>query len=88
MSRGMRAGFAIIKGVGFEMHQSAKTFNRLPLTATALMFWAVSRMKSCRELLASGENEARGEAAELVAAAKPKPSLASAARPVAAMIPN
>ena len=88
MARGMRAGFAIIRGLGFEMHKSAKTFSGLPVMMVTLMLWAMSRMKSFRELLASGENEARAEAAELIAAAENKPNLASAAEAVALMLPS
>jgi 2-dehydropantoate 2-reductase len=88
MARGMRAGFQIIRGLGYEMHSSAKSFARMPVTVVTFMLWMMSRMKRFRELLASGENEARAQVDELVAAAQTEPGLRVAAGAVSAMRPR
>ncbi|WGS55258.1 NAD(P)-binding domain-containing protein (plasmid) [Paraburkholderia sp. D15] len=88
MALGMRAGFQIISSLGYEMHSSAKSLARMPVTIASLILWAMSRMKNFRELLASGENEACALVDELVAAAKAKPELQTEIDALLAMRPR
>jgi 2-dehydropantoate 2-reductase len=85
MARGIRAGFAILRGIGYEMHRSAKGLAGMPLFIVTLLLWWMSKMKKFRVLLASGEDEARSQADEIIVAARRDPSLASASKTVAAM---
>ena len=84
MVRGAKAGFAILKSLGYPMHPSTRSL--APQVGLTLLLWILSRQKSFRVLLASGENEGRAEAKEIIAAAAPNPELASASSAVAAMM--
>ena len=85
MARGAKAGFAIISGLGYPLHSSAKGLVRAPQFGIALLLWMFSKPKSFRVLLASAENEARAEANEIVVAAAGTSSLNSACAAVTAM---
>jgi 2-dehydropantoate 2-reductase len=84
MARGMKGGFAILSGLGYEMHSSVKGLSRMPQFAVTFLFWMLSKMKTFRVLLASGENEARAEADAILAAAAKHSALAAASMAVAA----
>ncbi len=84
MARGAKGGFAILRGLGYEMHSSKKSLNGMPLFALTFLLWMVSKMKDFRVLLASGEREARAEADAIMAAAAKDPALAVARKAVAA----
>ena len=69
VARGMHAGFTVIKGLGFRLYPSAKAIlASCPVFLVAGMLWAVSRVTSFRELLATGVNECRALIDVMVAA--------------------
>jgi 2-dehydropantoate 2-reductase len=60
VARGMRGGFAIIERLGYRLYPSTKSLlGILPTFAVAALLWSVSRVRSFRELLATGANECR-----------------------------
>ena len=87
-ARGVRAGYAIIRALGHAIYPKSKvTLAGLPTPALAAMLWAVSRVRSFRDLLATGVGECRALADTLADAAAGKPELSDAARAVLAMKP-
>ena len=78
LARGVRAGFRLVEGLGGRVYPRAKTLiDRSPSWAVAAMLWSLSRVRSFRELLATGEAECRALVDAMAAAA------ASARPPVA-----
>jgi 2-dehydropantoate 2-reductase len=75
VARGVHQGFALIKALGYQVYPKSKArINGLPTFVVAFMLWMFSRMKSMRELLATGEKECRALVEAMVAAApKAKP---------------
>ncbi len=70
VARGVHQGFALIKALGFRVYPKSKSrINGLPTFVVAFMLWMFSRMKSMRELLATGEKECRALVEAMVAAA-------------------
>jgi 2-dehydropantoate 2-reductase len=70
VARGVKESFALVRGLGFRLYPSSKArIAALPAPAVAAMLWAVSRIRSFRELLATGEGECRALVAALLAAA-------------------
>jgi 2-dehydropantoate 2-reductase len=70
VARGVHQGFALIKALGHQVYPKSKArINGLPTFVVAFMLWMFSRMKSMRELLATGENECRALVDAMVAAA-------------------
>jgi len=60
IARGVHEGFALIKGLGFPIYPKSKSrINSMPIWVLAIMLWTVSRIRSFRELLATGKNECR-----------------------------
>jgi len=60
LARGVHACFALIKAQGYPVYPQAKRlFDRSPAAVMAAMLWFMSRIRSFRELLASGEGECR-----------------------------
>jgi len=89
VARGLRGGLAIVRGLGYRLYPPAKAalFAR-PTVLVAAMLWSVSRIKSFRELLATGVNECRALADVIVAAAaEVQPRLPTAVNAVVAMKP-
>ena len=86
---GLRRGFAIIKGLGYRLHPSAKSLlNASPIVLLAFILWFVSRIASFRALLATGVNECRVLIDMVVAAvADAQPALPAAMEAVIAMKP-
>lgn len=71
LARGMRQGFAVIRGLGDAIYPTGKA--RLagsPLWVGAAMLWTVSRIKSFRTLLATGAAECRALVDVMAAAAR------------------
>ena len=69
LARGMHAGFALIQGLGYQIYPSGKVrLGKCPAWLLALMLWLMSRIKSFRVLLASGQEEARAMVDVMVAA--------------------
>lgn len=70
VARGVHQGFALIKALGYQVYPKSKArINGLPIFVVALMLWIFSRIKSMRELLATGEKECRALAEAMVMAA-------------------
>lgn len=60
LARGVRAGFDLIKALGYPIYPRAKkSIDASPPWLFAAALWVVSRIRSFRELLAQGEAEAR-----------------------------
>lgn len=79
LARGVRESFALIEGLGYRLYPRAKArINGFPTWMVAAMLWFMSRIRSFRELLASGKDECRALVDVMVAAApraKPPVSL-------------
>ena len=58
LSRGVHASFALIKALGYEVYPAAKKrIDASPVWVMATMLWFMSRIRSFRELLATGAAE-------------------------------
>ena len=58
LARGVRESFALIKGLGYPIYPRSKTrLNGCPAWLVAAMLWSISRLRSFRELLATGKSE-------------------------------
>lgn len=70
LARGVHEGFALVQGLGYRLHPSGKRWlNRCPTWVVATMLWSMSRIRSFRELLATGAGECRALVDAMVAAA-------------------
>ena len=70
IARGMQEGFALIKGLGYRIYPKGKVWlNRCPAWVVTAMLWAVSRVRSFRELLATAKPECCALVDAMVAAA-------------------
>jgi 2-dehydropantoate 2-reductase len=70
IARGAQEGFGLIKGLGYPLYPSGKSlFHAIPATGLATVLWSVSRIRSFRELLATGLGECRALVDVLVGAA-------------------
>ena len=88
LARGVHEGFALIQGLGYPLYPSLKTWlNRCPAWMTASMLWCMSRIRSFRELLATGERECRALVDTMVAAA-PRSTISVDVAKIAAMKPG
>ena len=75
LARGVHAGFALIEGLGYEVYPASK---RRPAVVIASMLWFMSRIRSFRELLATGEPECRALVdAMLARSSTPVPAIAA-----------
>ena len=77
LARGMHECFALIKGLGHEVHPRSKALiSGCPAWVIATMLWLLSRVRSFRELLANGADESRALVEVMVtAAARANPSV-------------
>jgi 2-dehydropantoate 2-reductase len=58
LARGVHASFALLKSLGYEVYPRAKArIGRSPSWVIAAMLWSMSRIRSFRELLATGRAE-------------------------------
>ncbi len=58
LARGVRASFALIKGLGYDVYpKTKKRIAGTPVPVVAAMLWGMSRVRSFRELLATGKAE-------------------------------
>ena len=70
LARGVHAGFALVQGLGYPLYPVFKTWlNRCPAWMVASMLWSMSRIRSFRELLATGKSECLALVDVMVAAA-------------------
>ena len=81
LSRGVHESFLLIKRMGYEVYPASKArLNGSPMWVLAAVLWGMSRVRSFRELLATGEHEGRALADTMVSAAsKVTPPVAVAA---------
>jgi 2-dehydropantoate 2-reductase len=87
LARGVHASFALIKARGYAVYPQAKArIDRSPAWVMAAMLWGMSRIRSFRQLLASGEAECRALVDVMLSAAPPG-SPADVVSAVAAMKP-
>jgi len=89
IARGMRAGYAIIRGSGDRVYpRSKRVIDSLPTFLIAFLLRLLSGIKSFRELLAQGAREARAHVDSMSAAgAKATPALPAAVQAVCKMRP-
>jgi 2-dehydropantoate 2-reductase len=80
LASGVRESFTLIERLGFRLYPAGKAWiNAAPAWLVAGMLWSVSRIRSFRELLATGADECRSLVDELVAnAARATPPISSA----------
>jgi 2-dehydropantoate 2-reductase len=72
VARGVHASFALIKSLGYQVYPRAKKrIDGSPIWVVAMMLWFVSRIRSFRELLATGAAECRALVDTMVSAAPP-----------------
>jgi len=58
LARGIHASFKLIKGLGHPIYpRTKKLLDRSPASVVAAMLWSMSRVRSFRELLATGKAE-------------------------------
>ena len=72
VARGVHASYALIEALGYPLYpKSKRRLDRLPSWTVAAMFWSMSRVRSFRELLATGQAEANALVDAMLAAARP-----------------
>ena len=72
LARGVHASFALIRLLGYDIYPRAKKrIDRSPIWAVAMMLWFMSRIRSFRELLATGRLECCALVDTMVSAAAP-----------------
>ncbi len=70
LARGVHASFKLIKGLGYDIYpRTKKLIDLSPRSFVAAMLWSMSRIRSFRELLATGEAECKALVDIMVAAA-------------------
>ena len=70
LARGVHASFMLIKGLGHPVYPTTKKLmDRSPASVVAAMLWSMSRVRSFRELLATGKAECIALVDAMVAAA-------------------
>lgn len=70
LARGVHAGFALLKGLGYGIYPTAKKLiDGSPVPVLAATLWSMSRIASFREVLATGKAEAQILVDVMVAAA-------------------
>ena len=68
IARGARESFALIQALGYQLYPVGKArLNAIPSWVFAAMLWSLSRIKSFRELLATGSDESRALVDAIVA---------------------
>ncbi len=89
LARGLHASFMLVKGLGFEIYPKAKRrIDGSPAWIVAAVLWFLSRIRSFRVLLASGEVECCALIDVMVAAAAPLTQRAFAVSDIEAMRPS
>ena len=70
IARGMQECFTLIRRLGYRLYPSGKSLLQAsPVAAVACLLWSLSRIRSFRELLATGINESRALVDVIVASA-------------------
>lgn len=72
LARGIHASFKLLKALGYPVYpRGKKLIDNSPARGVAAMLWSMSRIRSFRELLATGEAECRALVDTMVAAVPP-----------------
>jgi 2-dehydropantoate 2-reductase len=88
IARGLQESLTLIERLGYALYPSGKSFlHASPAAVPAAMLWSMSRIRSFRELLATGAQEGRALTDVLVAEASRVQPPVSSAR-IAAMKPE
>ncbi|MGI4854391.1 MAG: ketopantoate reductase family protein [Janthinobacterium lividum] len=88
LATGLQESFALIQGLGFRLYPDGKSFLKSsPSWVAASMLWSMSRIRSFRELLATGAGECRALVDALVQAV-PRSNPAVTAARIEAMRPS
>ena len=88
LARGVHASFGLIKGLGYPIYPASKRrIADSPAAVMAAILWSMSRIRSFRELLATGEGECRALVDVMVTAA-PRSKTPVALPDIAAMKPT
>ena len=88
LARGVHAGFGLIKGLGYSIYpQEKRLLDRAPASVLAAVLWSMSRVRSFRELLATGQAECEALVDAMIAAA-PRAGASVRLADVAAMKPS
>jgi 2-dehydropantoate 2-reductase len=87
LARGVSASFALINGLGYDIYpKTKKRIASSPILLVAAFLWIISRIRSFRELLATGKAECRA-LVDAMAAAVPLAKSSVAAADIQAMKP-
>ena len=88
LARGVHAGFGLIKGLGYSIYpQEKRLLDRAPASVLAAVLWSMSRVRSFRELLATGQAECEALVDAMIAAA-PRAGASVRLADIAAMKPS
>ncbi|WP_419828022.1 ketopantoate reductase family protein [Sphingomonas sp.] len=72
LARGVHAGFGLIRSLGRPIYpRSKRMIDRSPASVLAVVLWSMSRVRSFRELLATGKAECAALVDAMIAAAPP-----------------
>lgn len=75
LAQGVHASFGLIKALGFTIYPKSKTWlDRSPAVVIAATLWSLSRIRSFREVLATGQAECNAIIDAMVEAAGSAPS--------------
>jgi 2-dehydropantoate 2-reductase len=69
LARGIHESFALLRGLGYRVYPRSKRINGCPTWVVAGLLWSMSRIRSFRELLATGKTECSALVDVMVAAA-------------------
>ena len=70
LARGVHASFGLVKALGYPVYPRAKVLiDRSPASVFAAVLWSMSRVRSFRELLATGQAECEALVDTMIAAA-------------------
>jgi 2-dehydropantoate 2-reductase len=87
IARGMQESFTLIQQLGYRIYPSMKALmHAVPASLVAVLLWSLSRIRSFRELLATGVNECRA-LVDVLAANAPEVLEPVAVRKILAMKP-
>ena len=88
LARGVHASFGLIKALGYPVYPRTKTLiDRAPAPMFAAVLWSMSRVRTFRELLATGQAECEALVDAMVAAA-PQAGPSVRVADIAAMKPS
>ena len=88
LARGVHASFGLIKALGYPVYPRTKTLiDRAPASMFAAVLWSMSRVRTFRELLATGQPECEALVDAMIAAA-PHARAAVRIADIAAMKPS